>query len=289
MQRFIKRVLVFVLSVVVLVIVVFGLQKKLLFKAGDLKIQKQSTVLILGHSHPECAINTKYIENTFNLCESGEAYIYTYFKTKKVIESNPQIKKVFVEYTNNQIYKKDMNNWMWGDVHLQYRIKRYGLLLDREAMLLLYKKNPTGLINAFSKSLFDNIERFFYDNKGIVLKGGFGRYTPSDKIFANASNKQKKRKLNGVSEHNIFYLQKIVKYCQERGLEVCLVRSPMHKSYDVSFSEHKFQEILHTKFKNVEWIDHKDYPIPDIGFQDAEHLNSYGAKIYSQYFNKLIN
>ncbi len=292
MQKFILRLMTFVLSIVAVVIVIFSLQKNLLFREKDLKLPQQNTVLILGHSHPVCAINTKYIHNTFNLSESGEAYIYTYFKAKKVIESNPQIKKVFIEFTNNQIYKKDMNDWMWADVHLQYRIKRYGVLLDTEAIQLLYKKNPSGFVNAFSKSLFDNLKRFFYSNKNFVLKGGMGGFRPSNKIFAKSSsisNYKKKKSFNGISEYNIFYLQKIVKYCQDKHIEICLVRSPMHKSYDVSFSENKFKEILHSKFKNVNWIDNKDFPIPDKGFQDAEHLNSYGARIYSLYFDKIIN
>jgi hypothetical protein len=67
--------------------------------------------------------------------------MYTYFKSKKIIESNPQIKRVYIEFTNNQIYKKDMNEWMWGNTQLQYRIKRYGVILDQEALQLLYDKN----------------------------------------------------------------------------------------------------------------------------------------------------
>ena len=292
MQRFIKRVLAFVFIVITVFFVDLSLQKSLLFKAEDLKLPKDYSVLILGHSHSAMAYNDKYLNNVFNLSEQGEAYLYTYFKAKKVIESNPQIKKVYIEFTNNQIYKKDMNDWMWGDVQIQYRIKRYGVLLDKEALQLLYSKNPNGFINAFSKSLFDNLGRFFYNNKGIVLKGGMGGYTPCDKMLLDSvvCSKIKKHKvLNEIPEYNILYLQKIVKYCQDRGLEVCLIRSPMHKNYDISFSEYKFQEILRTKFKNVKWLDYKDFPIPDKGFYDSEHLNSYGAKIYSQYFNKQIN
>ena len=292
MQRFIKRVLAFVFIVITVFFVDLSSQKSLLFKAEDLKLPKEIKILILGHSHSAMAYNDKYLNNVFNLSEEGEAYLYTYFKAKKVIESNPQIKKVYIEFTNNQIYKKDMNDWMWGDDQIQYRIKRYGVLLDKEALQLLYSKNPNGFTNAFSKSLFDNLRRFFYNNKGIVLKGGMGGYTPCDKILLDSvvSSKIKKHKvLNEISEYNILYLQKIVKYCQDRGLEVCLLRSPMHKNYDISFSEYKFQEILRTKFKNVEWLDNKDFPIPDKGFYDSEHLNSYGAKIYSQYFNNQIN
>ena len=294
MKKFCKEVLVFFFIVATIVFVDVFLQKTLLFKDSNVKLSKNYSVLILGHSHPANAYDTNFVKNTINMGTAGEAYMYTYFKAKKVIDNNPQIKKIFIEYTNNQI-DKGMDNWIWDDVHLQYRIKDCGVLLDNEAIQLLYKKNPTGFINAFSKSLFDNLRRLFISKKGMIEKGGMGKFIPCDAVYVKKTSpdRPKSRKKTQVdfeiSHYNILYLQKIVKYCQDKHIEVCLVRSPMHKNYDVSFSEHKFQEILNTKFKNVEWLDHKDFPIPDKGFQDAEHLNSYGAKIYSQYFNKQIN
>lgn len=294
MNKFIKRVLTFIFIIVIFVAVDTFLQKTLLFRDENVKLPKNIDVLILGHSHAACSYNTKFIKNAVNIATPGEAYIYTYFKAKKVIDNNPQIKKIFVEFTNNQI-DKGMDDWIWDDMHLQHRIKSCGVLLDNEAIQLLYEKNPTGFINAFSKSLFDNLGRLFVNKKEMVLKGGMGRFTPCDVVYvkkkspARPKSRKKKSSVFEISEYNILYLQKIVKYCQKKNIEVCLVRSPMSKSYDVSFTEHKFKEILHTRFKNVEWLDNKDFPIPDKGFQDKEHLNSYGAKIYSQCFNKQIN
>ena len=63
----------------------------------------------------------------------------------------------------------------------------------------------------------------------------------------------------------------------------------MHKTYDVSFSENKYNRILSQKFKDIKFIDNKDFLIPDNGFLDIEHLNSTGSEIYSRYFNKQIN
>jgi len=294
MKKFCKDVSVFLFIIATIVVVDVFLQKTLLFKDNNVKLSKNYSVLILGHSHPANAYDTHFIKNTINMGTAGEAYMYTYFKAKKVIDNNPQIKKIFVEFTNNQI-DKGMDNWIWDDIHLQYRIKDCGVLLDNEAIQLLYEKNPTGLINAFSKSLFDNLSRLFVNRKGMVERGGMGKFTPCDVVYVKKKSpvilKSRKKKSSDfeISEYNIFYLQKIVKYCQEKNIEVCLLRSPMSKSYNVSLTEHKFQEILRTKFKNVEWLDNKDFPIPDKGFQDPEHLNSYGAKIYSQYFNKQIN
>ena len=294
MKKFCKEISVFLFIITTIVVVDVFLQKTILFKDDNVKLPKKYSVLILGHSHPAQAYDANYIKNTINMATAGEAYLYTYFKAKKVIDKNPQIKKVFVEFTNNQI-EKGMDNWIWDDIHLQYRIKDCGVLLDNEAIQLLYKKNPTGLINAFSKSLFDNLGRLFVSKKAITKREGTHKIKDNDEISINNEqlSKLKSRKIINydleTSEYNILYLQKIVKYCQNKDIEVCLIRSPMHKNYDVSYTEYKFKEILRTKFKNIQWLDYKDFPIPDKGFQDAEHLNSYGAKIYSQYFNKQIN
>ena len=294
MKKFCKEISVFLFIITTIVVVDVFLQKTLLFKDDNVKLPKKYSVLILGHSHPAQAYDANYIKNTINMATAGEAYLYTYFKAKKVIDKNPQIKKVFVEFTNNQI-EKGMDNWIWDDIHLQYRIKDCGVLLDNEAIQLLYKKNPTGFINAFSKSLFDNLRRLFISKKGMIEKGGMGKFIPCDAVYVKKTSpdRPKSRKKTQVdfeiSQYNILYLQKIVKYCQNKDIEVCLIRSPMHKNYDVSYTEYKFKEILRTKFKNIQWLDYKDFPIPNKGFQDAEHLNSYGAKIYSQYFNKQIN
>ncbi|PWA04847.1 hypothetical protein [Flavobacterium psychrotolerans] len=291
MKKFLLRVFFFIGIIIVTVVVDVVLQKNLLFKDEDLKLPKEISILIFGHSHPANAYNTEYIQHAVNLGEPGEAYIYTYYKAKKVIENNPQIKKVFIEFTNNQI-DKGMDDWLWDDVHLQYRIKSYGVLLDKEAIQLLYKKNSTGFINAFSKSLFDNIGSLFTNKKNLILKGGMGKFMPTDKIIEKPKSDSidKKRKLlDSISAYNILYLQKLVKYCQDKKMEVCLVRSPMHKSYDVSYSESVFKTILHQNFKDVKWLDNKNFPLPDKGFQDSEHLNSFGAKVYSQYFNEQVN
>ena len=294
MKKFCKEISVFLFIITTIVVVDVFLQKTLLFKDDNVKLPKKYSVLILGHSHPANAYDTHFIKNTINMGTAGEAYMYTYFKAKKVIDNNPQIKKIFVEFTNNQI-EKGMDNWIWDDVHLQYRIKECWVLLDIEALQLLYNKNPTGLINAFSKSLFDNLGHLFISKKTIKKREGIHKIGATDEISINNKQLSKLKSSKNInydleiSDYNILYLQKIVKYCQDKHIEVCLIRSPMHKNYDVSFTEHKFKQILRTKFKNVEWLDNKDFPIPDKGFYDSEHLNSYGAKIYSQYFNKQIN
>jgi hypothetical protein len=255
-----------------------------------MKLPKNVNTLILGHSHVALGYNTKYIDNTVNIGEQAEPYVYSYFKLIKIVQNNLKIKRVFVEYTNNQINKKDMDRWLWEDKYLQHSFKKYGVLLDGDAITSLYKNNTQGFITAFSKSLFDNIPRLYSPNKNIFLKGQFGGYIPCDEqLKDNQEMRKRTLKDTKISFENIFYLKKIVEYCHEHEIEIILVRTPMHKTYDLSYNEIKFEMILKTYFKNIKFIDNKNFEISDNGFQDREHLNSIGARIYSNYFNMQIN
>jgi hypothetical protein len=291
MKKFIKRLLLFLTIIIGFVFIDVCLQKTLLFRDEDMKLAKNIHTLILGHSHTANSCNTKYIKNSINLASPGEAYIYTYFKAKKVIETNPQIKKVYVEFTNNQI-DKHIDNWIWDDTHLQYNFISYGVLMDYDALSLLYKKNPSGFVTAFSKGLFNNLLKIIPSKKRKIQYGSMGGFKTNNQIFINTKVPKNKKMTSSnyeISESNIYYLEQIVKYCKQRKIEVILVRSPMHKTYDVSFSENEYNKILSKKFKDIKFIDNKDFPIPYNGFHDIEHLNSTGAKFYSQYFNKLVN
>lgn len=290
MRRFIKKVFLFISVLISVLITDVLLQKEFLLRPDDLKLSKTTTTLILGHSHAAYAYNTKFIANTFNIGSSGEAYLYTYFKLRKVIESNPQINRVFVEYTNNQI-EKGMDNWMWDDSHLQYNLIQYWVILDQEALMLLYKKNFSGFVNAFSKGLFDNLPKILFEKKNKIKNGSMGGYKMTEEVIVLSSeNKVQDSNLKShVSDYNLLYLQKIIKFCKKNDIEICLVRSPMHKTYNISFTEKKYISLLNSKFKNIQWLDNKDFELPDKGYRDNEHLNSFGATIYSKYFNSIIN
>ena len=290
MKKFIKRLFLFFSIIIGFILFDVCFQKVLLFRNEDMKLPKNVNTLILGHSHAALGYNTKYIDNTVNIGEQAEPYVYSYFKLKKIVQNNPKIKRVFVEYTNNQINKKDMDRWLWEDKYLQHSFKKYGVLLDGDAITSLYKNNTQGFITAFSKSLFDNIPRLYSLNKNIFLKGQFGGYIPcEEQLKDNQEMRKRTLKDTKISFENIFYLRKIVEYCHEHKIEIILVRTPMHKTYDLSYNEIKFEMILKTYFKNIKFIDNKNFEISDNGFQDREHLNINGAKIYSQYFNKQIN
>ncbi len=295
MKKFQKRLYVFIFIFIVFIGIDLMLQKMFLYKKDYFKLPENVTNVIFGHSHVECGYNTKFIKNTVNLGSSGEAYIYTYFKAKKVIENNPQLKKVFIEFTNNQI-DSEMNNWTWDDIHLQYQLKKYLFLMDYNDLVFLYKKNSSGFQTAFSKTLFNNVGNLVVNRS--ISNGDLGGYKEKENKKNNDESndenngnikKSSNSKEHKISKSNIFYLKKLISFCEEKKIEVILVRTPMSKNYSVIKSENGYRNILSNEFINIKYLDFKNYPLLDIDFLDKEHLNTKGAEKYSIFFNDTIS
>lgn len=294
MKKFQKRLYVFIFIFILFIGIDLILQKEFLYKKDYFKLPENVTNVVFGHSHVEYGYNTKLIKNTVNLGSSGEAYIYTYFKAKKVVEKNPQLKNVFIEFTNNQI-DPEMDNWTWDDMHLQYELKNYLFLMDNEDLVFLYKKNSSGFQSAFSKMLFNNLSKLII--KRSIKDGDFGGYkakekngeeNSSDLNNMNVKKNDVSKKIE-ISDCNIFYLEKLVSFCLERKIKVFLIRTPMSKNYSTLRTESTYRNIILKKFNTIRYLNFKDYPLLDSDFLDKEHLNTKGAEKYSKFFNDTIS
>ncbi len=120
MQNFIKLTIVFSGIIFIAYSVVIEIPELVINEYAEFKLPDNPKYIVLGHSHPECAFNDSLIQNFKNLSQSGESYFYTYFKCKKILETNASIKVVFIEFTNNQL-DETMNDWIWKDKYLKYR------------------------------------------------------------------------------------------------------------------------------------------------------------------------
>lgn len=289
MKSFIVKVQMF-LTVLITVLISLFLSYRYLanFKLND---KNSDSILIVGHSHPECAYNDSLIMNTVNFAESGESYFYTYVKVKKLIEQNPEIQTVLIEFTNNQI-DYGMNEWIWNDENVNYRFPKYGAFMDAESYLLLLNHNPETLINSSKVLMKNSLKNIF---TGFKFQDGIGGFLYLDKNLADSVStkspvKAKKAKKSGneVSKYNIKYLRETIDYLRYEKKDVFLVRSPQHKSYKGYRNEKQFQEILQAQFSDLEFLDFSNFPLPDSEFADYEHLNYKGAKKYSIWFNDLL-
>ena len=167
---------------------------------ANFKIKKSSTILIVGHSYSECAYNDSLINDVENFSQTGESYFYTYFKTKKLIEKNPEIQTILIEFSNNQI-NINMNDWIWAKKFISYRFPKYGSFMDINSYLILLEQNPKSLSSSTRILIKNCIKNTFTGYKFQEDIGGY-RYLERDKTDSLVTNFPTLSKLKNVKNRS---------------------------------------------------------------------------------------
>lgn len=294
MRRFLNKLFLFLaifLSCAILALYAAQISFK---RAASFEIKENTSIVIVGHSHPECAYNDSLMENTQNFAISGEAYFYTYHKLKKLVTANPQINTVFIEFTNNQI-SESINEWIWTEKYLSYHYAMHNTYVDWEDKVFLLGNNP--------RAYFSNLPIVFKTNMKNGIKGNFnaidnfGGFKALNGDLSDYEDKLQEENpvqedfvvINDkVSKVQINYLREMVDFLTERQIKVCLIRSPEHESYQGLANEKLYQEVLKENFSEVTFLDLIDFPVTELDFRDPEHLNANGAAKLSTWLNGLL-
>ncbi len=264
------------------------------------KLPGNTENVILGHSHPECAFNDSIIPNFKNLGASGEAYLYTYIKLKKIIQNNEQVKTVFIEFGTNNV-KKNMDEWIWDIKSISGHFPMYFSTLELPELAVVWNNGATDLFKISFKRYIKEIGYHYYSlffEKGGVVSdkkkyGGY-RYLIRNKTdsLINArlvENKVFKPIDERISNTNIHYLKKMLELCQQYQIKPILVRCPVHEFYSNPNEEENFRNILNSNFSDVVFIDFEKFPLENDFYGDFGHLNYKGAKVFSEWFSYMLN
>jgi|TARA_B110000091_G_scaffold156129_1_gene166318 hypothetical protein len=290
MKPFIYKTFIFIGISISLISITFIFTNSLIDRNAKFSFRTPVNNVIFGHSHSECAFNDSLINNFKNLSQSRQSYFYSFQKIKKVISQNNDIKNVFVEFSNNQI-GAGMDKWIWDDLSISSR-SIYFPFLEKEDINLLINKNSKSFITGASKSFRNNLMNLLLFNYDYTNKIGGYQWLKRDKTDSLIINFKKdtihfSRKKNDLSIKNIEYLEKIINFCQGNDVNIYLVRSPQHKYYDRN-NEKEFIKIWNKKFKDIDFLDFNNFPLNNEEFGDFGHLNYKGAKIFSLWFNELL-
>jgi len=293
MKRFITSVIIFVTVICTAVLFLFFIQNRLVQHMADFAFPQHVTMVVVGHSIPECAYNDGEIENFKNFSSSGESYFYSFSKIRHVLVNNPQIETIFIEYTNNQL-DEAMNQWIWGDRYMNHKFPRFAPFLLFKDHLLLVRKNISAYISAMAVSLKHNAKTILKNETNFIqIMGGYKdlyRKNSVDTATITIAQLPKflEEKDTKVSQYNLSYLRKSIDLCQQHGVNVVLIRSPLHPHYQRLKNHKKFSDVLSTYFSDVDLLDFHAFPLGKDEFADMQHLNHFGATKFSKWFNNML-
>ena len=290
MESFIKNIGLFIFTailLIVLMVVATGLYTRATF---DFDIDPDKNILVLGNSHPECAINDSILPNFFNLAQSGSAYFYDYIKLREVVKHNPQIDSVIIGYSYGDL-KESMDKWITDEDKIDYKLRTHLFLMEPNDYLTLLKANPLHTLEYTPQTIFHNIQT---KNKGFSYLGGFKplknhRLEKAKELLEPQDQEGMKK----YSKYQTEYLLKIYEFCESKNIKLILLNTPTHPILQKNQETLKknYCHFAHEKLPNALLINHASLDLPDSAYRDLAHLHSSGAEAYSIFLkaNKFLS
>jgi hypothetical protein len=287
-QRFLFRLLVGSFILVLICLMFFVTLGWIVREHYELRFN--ATTLVLGNSHPECAIDDVNFPAIKNLARSAEPLYYTKYKLKWLLNWNPQINVVCVELSENQLESR-MKDWIWSDDHMPrqtvslfpflnlehhykgFRERHFHYIGD---LFLAAKRVISGVLLQNEKAFFEHLDW-----------GGFKSHEGSHFNTSKVKSIGQCQEELIPDQDNLDALMDIQRMGLEAGVKIIFIRCPYHSDAPSNF-EKSFQYFfqLHPELK---LIDYRYFPLDDSCFFDIHHLNIKGAGIFTSHLMRDIN
>jgi hypothetical protein len=291
-EKFVKKTIVLGVFACILIAIAIIVPKEILDRHNSFSFDKKPSMLIIGHSHSQYAFDDRQISDFVNISSAGQSYFYSYPKLKEVLEDNPQLKTVFIEFSNGQIEKR-MDDWIWGADKMKNYFPTLSPFISRRDMLLLLRENRKDFIQTISLATRENVGRVLTFD--IDYTEDIGEFKPTDENHLDSLLILKAQGIADeedpdpeISKENLNFLLKMIDLCKQRDVKPILVRSPQHPEYNYLANEERFLEIKDSLFKDIEFLDFNSYPLENSQYRDFGHINEAGAIPFSQWFDSLV-
>ena len=291
MRKFLKKIILFSLTIIGVIFISYLAATLLIFNLGFLKVNENISVLVLGDSHTESAINDFELKKTINLSSSADSYFYSYLKLRAISQKNPNIKTVIIALSYHNLTKEIEDRWMNNNLHIIDRFYRYCYYLKPKDFLMMMMK-PIAIINSSLE-----IPKYAIQLGVKLLLGranpyelNIGKYKNHEKNILNEEIiriREIPKKDYILSEKETNYLMKITNFCDENKLNLIFISTPQHYAFNESISNEEkecFNQFYKENLNKFKFYDFSEFQLSDDCFTDLVHLNNKGSSIFTKYF-----
>ena len=248
-------------------------------------VDKSKSILILGDSHTECAIDDSIVSKSVNLSKSADAYFYSFVKLRKFLKINSDIKTVILGISEKSLYKKNL-------IYLQNKSNGYFRLMNLNDFRVLLEAGGIKAFINLAEASFHNLSRLLTiqesDYRDMRI-GGY-LYLKRDKLDEAIERYKKQNNFDrAYSENQVEYLLKIVDLCKKYKVKLILLNTPTYIYYKNENDSYKLNKFIKSSIDDyVVYWDYSNYLLPDFCYGDFVHLNYKGAEIFSKKLNNDI-
>jgi hypothetical protein len=287
MRRLIQIILFFALpiGVILLCLLTMSSMRSSMYCPA---IPQHKTVMIIGNSHPECAIVEQVEDVYVNLGKSGECFYYSVKKAEWLVANNPQLKQIWIELAPNQ-FMPHMEKWIKDEEYEQRAMLSFPFLMDTQWEWGAWKKAPlatlqTKLVQA--RRFWGAVISPNWEEDRVGLKWGMFREMKGRSTKFENPEEDEKRIIQPFEE-NWMALETFCLEMKKYGIEVNAFQCPEYRK------NHNFRPIMeycHKRGLAINRYQEVEFDVNDSTlFYDVSHLNMKGAKVYTQKFRKVLS
>ncbi len=270
-------------------------------------LRPEAQVLVLGDSHPECAVNDLKYPIFENRARSAEIYFLTYFKLKNILERKPKLQAICIAYNyfslakgrQELFYDKKQEGYrhffqskdisIWRNLHNNPR--HYGYTTKDNAISIFFSSYFASI------ECIKNLIKYQRPNYShlVEYKGAFlHKHTKSiniEKITLKMQKPEKSiaKRTDGeyqAADLEEMMLRLMLDLAKEHNIPVVLINTPEHpikvnNTAQNAIDYHlKVAEDLKREY-GVHFLNYHDMDLPDNCFYDLGHLNVEGANRFT--------
>jgi hypothetical protein len=279
MKFFIKKIFLF-FALIALYFTVNATINYFIYSNVEISLP-QTTVLITGDSFVRNSLNPHYYPNSQNIAHAGEVYPFSYWKLRRVLESNDPDTIILgfaphniAKYVDSKFFNEEYARAMFGQYYPIEHLEELDSRIDVNYSAF-YK--TVWKQTAFYPKLTHN--QFMDEYKNSPPATSLDPNRVVEKMFLSNTEAV------DISATSIDYLDSIVKLCQAKKITLVLATSPVHKGFfkKIPLPLLKKHIALKEKYQNqVLFFDRLSKQYPDSCFTDANHLSRHGAKLFTQ-------
>lgn len=289
MRQFLIRLIIFS-SIFFSLLLLFVIANYRFIDKLDLVNNKNKSILLLGDSNMECAVNDKIFSRSINMAASSDSYYYSYLKLNHYITKKIRFDTLILSFAPQNIID---NGWLFDSKHIYSRLQHYYPLMSGDDLKVLYSNNYKGVNSAipavFKRSILNIVKIILHKD----INGAYGGFLKLNRnILSEVQLKLKKgeplpffnlSKDFKISPTEIKYLEKIISLCQNNNITLILMNTP--KRHEIlehpNYSVLEFNDFYAKNFKNILFVDCSRLNLPDDNYGDLVHLNFEGASSFS--------
>ncbi|WP_075559654.1 DUF1574 family protein [Parabacteroides timonensis] len=289
MKKFIKQLIVFLIPL----LIIFTLLEYAIRQIPNtykyknewmLQHANSLNTLILGNSHCMSGVNPFFFTNAFNFANSSQDLERDYFILTKYDNLYTGLKYVILSFSYCTLQDK-----------MEYvdksRLKYYGIYMGYDK----YKYS----VEITSSITYEKIKEYLKGNTSQCSPLGFRvNKAFKDNLDISGIKAAKRHTMNnqeGLAD-NLRFLDKIIRFCENKQIKLILVTTPTYPSYYNYLNEDQLYLLFSTakeivnNHENVLYLNYlKDDRFGDNDFNDGDHLSEQGAEKFTNILKDSID